>query len=323
MYFTVFLADEQSFNGPAGSGWKACFRRDITPFKRSTAVLPLLKTHNIFRPAEWLPSRFKTLYIENTMDSHLKRPVPIVWQFVVLAASLGVLSTLTFSLFVPFPPEIQRILNVVDFLICLIFLADFGILLYLHKNRKKYMLTWGWLDLVSSIPMIDPLRWGRLARLIRLVRLFRGVRGSTGLLRQLFLKKQEATLVGIVLLLGCVIAFSSVGILIAEQDSGGSINTAEKAIWFTVSTFTTVGYGDLTPITTFGRAVAALTMLAGISIFGAFTALMATFLVSAPQHQENAAILEELASQRKLLIALEERLRDREQESATSDRQKM
>lgn len=248
------------------------------------------------------------------MESHLRRPVPIAWQFVVLFASLGVLSTLTFSLFVPFPPEVQKILNLADFLICLVFLADFGILLYLHKNRKKYMLTWGWLDLVSSIPMIDPLRWGRLARLIRLIRLFRGVRGSTGLLRQLFLNKQEATLVGIVLLLGCVIAFSSVGILIAEQDSGGSIDTAEKALWFTISTFTTVGYGDLTPATTFGRAVAVLTMLAGISIFGAFTALMAGFLVTAPQHQENTAILEELAAQRKLLIALEEQLRSRGQE---------
>lgn len=210
------------------------------------------------------------------MDSHLKRPVPIVWQFVVLGASLGVLATLTFSLFVPFPPEVQRVLNLVDFLICLIFLVDFGILLYLHKNRKKYMLTWGWLDLVSSIPMIDPLRWGKLARLIRIVRLFRGVRGSTGLLRQLFLKKQEATLVGIVLLMGSVLAFSSVGILIAEQDSGGAIDNAEKALWFTVCTLTTVGYGDLTPVTTFGRAVASVTMFAGISIFGAFTALAVT-----------------------------------------------
>ena len=250
--------------------------------------------------------------------------MPIAWQFVVLFASLGVLSTLTFSLFVPFPPEVQKVLNLADFLICLIFLADFGILLYLHKNRKKYMLTWGWLDLVSSIPMIDPLRWGRLARLIRLIRLFRGVRGSTGLLRQLFLCKQEATLVGIVLILGCVIAFSSVGILIAEQDSGGNINTAEKALWFTISTFSTVGYGDLTPVTTFGRAVAALTMLAGISIFGAFTALMAGFLVTTPQHLQNVAILEELAAQRKLLVALEEQLRARgqEKESAPTETRK-
>ena len=239
------------------------------------------------------------------MDSLLRRPVPIAWQFVVLFASLGVLATLTCSLFVPFPPEVQRILNVTDFMICLIFLTDFCILLYLHKNRKRYMLTWGWLDLLSSIPLVDPLRWGRLARLIRLIRLFRGVRGSTGLLKQLFLNKKEATLVGIVLLLGCVIAFSSVGILIAEQDSGSSIKTAEQALWFTISTFTTVGYGDFTPSTSFGRAVAALTMVAGISIFGAFTALIATFLVSSPQHQQTDDILNEMAEQRRLLISLE------------------
>ncbi|HEY5791678.1 MAG TPA: ion transporter [Chthoniobacterales bacterium] len=119
-------------------------------------------------------------------------------------ASLGVLAILALSLLAPLSPEIKRILEIADTTICFVFLADFGLLLYLHKNRKKYFFTWGWIDLISSIPLFDPLRWGRLARMVRLLRLFRGLRGSTGLLRRLLLSKQETTLAAIFLLIAAV-----------------------------------------------------------------------------------------------------------------------
>ncbi len=216
-------------------------------------------------------------------DKRLRRPVPIVWQAVVLLASLAVLAVLSLSLLTPIPAEVRRILNVADIVICAVFLADFLLLLYLHRDRRKYFLTWGWIDLISSIPLLDPLRWGRLARLMRLLRLFRGLRGSAGILRRLFLQKQETTLAAIFLLIVAVGVFSSSAILIAEEGSGGPIDTAEEALWFTLSTMTTVGYGDVFPVTTFGRAVAALTVIAGVGIFGAFTALVASFLVTSSQ----------------------------------------
>lgn len=58
---------------------------------------------------------------------------------------------------------------------------------------------------------------------------------------------------------------------------------------------TTVGYGDVYPVTTFGRGVAALTVMAGIGVFGAFTALVASFLVtSARADTDNAALTAEI-----------------------------
>lgn len=143
--------------------------------------------------------------------------MPIVWQGVVLLASLAVLAVLTLSLLAPIPPEVRRILNVADVLICTVFFTDFLILLYLHKDRRRYFLTWGWIDLASSIPLFDPLRWGRVARLMRLLRLFRGLRGSAGILRGLFLQKQETTLAAIFLIIVAVGVFSSSAILIAEE----------------------------------------------------------------------------------------------------------
>lgn len=213
------------------------------------------------------------------VDSSLRRPVPLAWQILILLTSVVVLLVLAVSLLVPLPPEVKRVLNLADVAVCLVFLADFFLLLALHKDRRRYFLTWGWLDLISSIPVIDPLRWGRLARVLRLLRLFRGLRGSAGLLRRLATHRQETAALTIIAILLFVVAFSSVAILVAEEGSGSKIDTAEDALWWTLTTMTTVGYGDLAPVTTLGRVVAVFTMFAGIGVFGAFTALVASFLV--------------------------------------------
>ena len=235
-------------------------------------------------------------------DSLLRKPVPLPWQCFILLVSFAVLVELGISLLMPLPVEIKKVFDLADFLICLAFLADFCLLLYLHKNRRKYFLTWGWLDLLSSIPLFDLFRWGRLARIIRLLRLFRGLRGSTGLLKKVFANKRETTVVAIILTLLSVAIFSSVAILIAEEGSGSKIDSAEKALWWALTTMTTVGYGDLTPVTTLGRAVAALTMFAGISVFGAFTALIASLLVQ-PKNETATSekIMEKLEAIEKLL----------------------
>ncbi len=226
-------------------------------------------------------------------DDKLRRDVPLAWQMVVLVASLAVLFVMLLSIFTPLPPEVATLLRHADVAICGIFLADFFILLYLHKDRKRYMLTWGWIDLLSSIPLLEPARWGRLARLVRLFRVFRGLRGSAGLMRRLLHQRQELTLAAISIFILLVVVFASAAMLIAEADSGSQIDTAEEALWFTLATMTTVGYGDVVPITTFGRVVAAMTMVAGIGIFGAFTALVASLLVSSKE-REMAAVQEEL-----------------------------
>ncbi len=231
-----------------------------------------------------------------------------------MLTSVGVLLVLALSLLVPLPREVKRVLDIADYVICAIFMADFFVLLYLHKNRRRYLITWGWIDFISSIPIVDPLRWGRLARVFRLLRLFRGLRGSTGLLKRLFLNKRETTVIAIILTMVCVAVFSSVAILIAEEGSGSNIHTAEDALWWTLTTMTTVGYGDMAPVTTLGRAVAVLTMFAGIGIFGAFTALVASLLVKpgedettlddiAGQLKEQGELLRELHGQVKSLKA--------------------
>jgi len=73
---------------------------------------------------------------------------------------------------------------------------------------------------------------------------------------------------------------SAVSVLEAEQNvDGASITSFGDAVWWSLATVTTVGYGDMYPITHEGRLVATFLMILGISLFGALTALLAAWVL--------------------------------------------
>ena len=78
-------------------------------------------------------------------------------------------------------------------------------------------------------------------------------------------------------------SFSSIAILIAEDEPEANIKTAEDAIWWSVTTMTTVGYGDKYPVTTEGRIIAAVVMCAGVGLFGTLSGLVASFFLGKPE----------------------------------------
>lgn len=76
-----------------------------------------------------------------------------------------------------------------------------------------------------------------------------------------------------------IIIFSSISILTVETAPESNIKTAEDAIWWTIVTITTVGYGDKFPVTTEGRLIGVLVMVAGVGLFGTYTGYIASLFV--------------------------------------------
>lgn len=97
---------------------------------------------------------------------------------------------------------------------------------------------------------------------------------------------------------------ASLAVLDAERsDPSAHIRNFGDAVWWSITTITTVGYGDFYPVTTKGRLVAVLLMVGGISLIGMITATVATWIVQRVAEQDTtrqaatAAQIDELRSQ--------------------------
>lgn len=201
-------------------------------------------------------------------------------------------------------PEIEAILDVADFLICIAFAIDFVVSLWTAPNRMRYLVTWGWLDLLSSIPTLDMARWGRIARVARITRVLRGIRVARVLSTMLLTKRRQSTLLAAMLLALVLIFASSTAILHFEVPPDANIKTADNALWWAFATITTVGYGEFYPVTMEGRLIAAILMTAGVGLFGAFSAALAAwFLVPEDEatDAEIAALRDEIQKLREVM----------------------
>ena len=87
-----------------------------------------------------------------------------------------------------------------------------------------------------------------------------------------------------VLLIACgTVVLGAVAVYALEADENKNIRHFGDALWRAITTVTTVGYGDITPITPEGRLVAVVLMLTGIGVIGVFTATVASLLFEEQQ----------------------------------------
>jgi len=220
--------------------------------------------------------------------SHERGVASPSYQLFMLVLCLFALAALAVQVAIRLDPGTKRILEVADFIVCSFFFCDFLVCLVRAPNRRQYFLTWGWLDLLSSIPALDLARWGRAARIVRILRVLRGLR-ATRLLAGLVLRRRaESAFLAASLVAILLIVFSSVAVLQFEAVPDANIKTADDAIWWAFATITTVGYGDRFPTTAEGRFVAVILMCAGVGLFGTFSGYLAAwFLQPEERHVES------------------------------------
>jgi voltage-gated potassium channel len=203
----------------------------------------------------------------------------------MLVLSLFAIVTLIVSTFFPIPEHTRSVLGYADNAICLLFLIDFLITLARAPNRRRYLMTWGWIDLLSSIPAVDAMRVGRAARVLRILRILRGVKATKVLAEFILYRRAQSAFLATLLVSVLLVVVSAAAILHFETSPEANIRTAEDAVWWATVTVTTVGYGDKFPLSSEGRLIAALLMTAGVGMFGAFSGLVAAWFLAAPSKQ--------------------------------------
>lgn len=146
---------------------------------------------------------------------------------------------------------------------------------------KKYFVSHNIIDLVFVlIPFLRPLR---IVRSVRAFSVLRAARGTVILLRTIkavqdVLKRHK---LGYTLLIAMVVVVGF-GLLVAElekSDPERNIQSIPDALWWAITTVTTVGYGDRFPVTAIGSAVGAVVMVIGIGLFGLLAASLASFMI--------------------------------------------
>lgn len=174
-------------------------------------------------------------------------------------------------------------------LFSLIFFYDFFRRLKQAQDRGDYFLKrGGWLDLLGSFPNFPILRLFRIWRLWRISLRMHGLS-----LREIWdryrASRAESIFWSTVLLTIILLSVSSFLIVRLEDPApDAQIKTSGEALWWAIVTVTTVGYGDLVPVTDQGRILAAVLITVGIALVSVLTSYFTTsFVIGADSEYED------------------------------------
>ncbi|MFD2169831.1 ion transporter [Tumebacillus lipolyticus] len=218
------------------------------------------------------------------------------WRFFYEMIILLAVITYTILIFADpadHPHLTEELIRKVDLGLILFLGFEYLLRLYLAKNKQKFVRE-NWFDIIAIIPfdLLFPL--ARFMRIIRIVRLLKASPLLWSVLNSNQMRKIFAYLAVILL-------WSATAVYLLEKGNNDSFQTWGDALWWSVVTTTTVGYGDISPITEGGRIIAAFLMISGIGLIGTFTANLANHWMTffeAPSNREDdvfEALEEELA----------------------------
>jgi voltage-gated potassium channel len=147
-------------------------------------------------------------------------------------------------------------------------------------DRERYVVQYrGWMDILGSlpIPFITLLRPLRLSFILRELE-----RDDFQHISEAMVIRRARTTITVVLVLAVLILeVGSIMILRAEAGvAGANIETGGDALWWSVVTMATVGYGDKYPVTPHGRIVGTVMIVAGVALFTSLTSFLAHWFIA-------------------------------------------
>ncbi|CDG64490.1 hypothetical protein MBMB1_0380 [Methanobacterium sp. MB1] len=219
------------------------------------------------------------------MNEKLKHRLEVILEIIIMV-SIFVNSFLLFiSIFLPLRPTTYSDIVYVDLITCALLIVGYILQHRRSKHPERY-----WRENWNAIPAVIPFYFFgmillgmdesslilKFLALLKVVTLLIAAR-QVGKTVDQFVNKSRLTYGFTFFVL--VLVFSSISFFLIEHNVNPEVATFEDSIWYVVQTITTVGYGDVVPITPWGRIVGIIAMVSAIGISSLLTAATTSSLM--------------------------------------------
>jgi len=213
------------------------------------------------------------------------------WDWVVFVVALGALLLVLLGTFLVLSAPTLEIFRWIDNAACGVFFIDV-LVRWRRMGWSAEFWRWGWVDLLAAIPFDAAFRTLQIIRVYRILRVLRILYKLQELTTGTTLNERLLALPGVALVM---IVFSTALMVEAERHApGATIKSGGDALWWALTTVTTVGYGDTYPVTTEGRIIAAGLMLVGIALFGSISAIVTSKLILPKETKDHEELRREV-----------------------------
>ena len=226
-------------------------------------------------------------YLKNLVELNDNR---ISKSFAYFIQFLIILSVITFSIetLPDLKPQTRVVLNAIEAFCVAVFTFEYIARIYVADSKPKFIFSFfGLVDFLAILPFylsfgID-LRSLRLLRMFRLFRLFKLVRYNKAMrhfANAMKMAKEQIILFMIITIM--LIYFTAVGIYYFENEAQPEhFSSIFSSLWWSIVTLTTVGYGDVYPITVGGRVFTFFMLLIGLGVVAIPTGIISSSLTKA------------------------------------------
>lgn len=190
-----------------------------------------------------------------------------------------------------FPPAFKLFLVILEWIFTVFFTIEYILRIYCAPKLHTYVFSFfGIVDLLATLPTylgiffpsahgLLTIRIFRLLRVFRIFRLFSFWREGQMLLDSLIASSKKITVFFVFVLL-LVICIGTVMFMVEGGMEGSSFQDIPSSIYWAIVTMTTVGYGDITPMTSLGRFLSAFVMLLGYTVLAVPTGIVSAQMIS-------------------------------------------
>ncbi|MEP2238831.1 MAG: ion transporter [Maribacter sp.] len=231
-------------------------------------------------------------YLKNIVEINDNRKSRLFAYFIQALIFLSIIS-FSYETVPDLEPGTRKILKVIEVFCVLVFSIEYLLRIYVADNKFKFIFSfYGVIDFLAILPFylalgidLRSLRALRFLRLFRILKLMRYNRAINHFTKAIALAKEEILLFLIVTLI--LIYFSAVGIYYFENEvQPENFSSIFDSLWWAIITLTTVGYGDVYPITVGGKVFTFFILMIGLGIVAIPTGIISSALTKSVDKKE-------------------------------------